>query len=541
MKSIRRLLSVSFLSVMVLFASFSSADAVTDLLNTLSLQKLFSEVGSTVGTVGASVLDPVGTGDNDFLGADVLNPENDLGLTLMSGELAGFANKTGSGTTVPLDALGLSELLNTLGLTYEAGFATQLRSLVGPDGMVTGAVVGALKGSLSGFTLPGLPQDGGFAIDGAENGLLGLAVLNPGSGGNGGAIGVAVLSGSNSGNGEYAGVSVLGGSDSGNGGAAGVAALSGNNVGNGGGAGVGVLNGDNAGNGESAGVAVLNGSNAGNGDSAGLAVINGDNSGNSEFVAAAVLNGANSGNSDTIAIGAINDANSANGGVIGVGALNGPGSGSGGLISVGVANAPGSGGNGGGDGNDGSCASAGGIGCNGPLQLAMLDTCPDSDGDGVCDDRDECLNTPADMPVFLTGCHLTDAAPLVLRGVNFEFDKSDLTPESYPILEHAVRVLAAQPEALVAVDGHTDWMGSDAYNVRLSYRRANTVYTYLVNAGIDENRLAFRGYGESVPVAPNANEDGSDNPEGRAENRRVELNILSGDTFQLVKEENLTK
>ncbi|MFT4919721.1 MAG: OOP family OmpA-OmpF porin [Zhongshania aliphaticivorans] len=571
MKSIRRLLSVPLIISMMMSAPIASADGLTDLLNSLGLQQLFSEVGSTVGTIGASVLDPVGTGDNDFLGADVLNPENDLGVTLGSGETAGFGNKTGGEAMLPLDALGLSQLLNALGLTYEAGLATQLRSLVGPNGMVTDAAVDLLKSIPTEFELPGLGQGEGLVIDGAENSLLGLSLLDSGSGGNGGAIGVAVLSGSNSGNGEYAGISILGGADSGNGGvlglaalsgsnsgnsdgiaagvlsgsnvgnggAAGIAVLNGNDSGNGGSAGIAVLNGNNSGNGDTAGVGVLNGNNAGNGDSAGIGVLNGDNSGNSDLGAIAVLNGANSGNSETIAIAAINDANSGNGGVVGVGALNGPGSGSGGLISVGVANEPSSGGNNGG-GNDGSCASAGGLACGGPLQLAMLESCEDSDADGVCDERDECLNTPANMPVFLTGCHLTEDAPLVLRGVNFEFDKADLTPESLPILEHAVRVLAAQPEALVAVDGHTDWMGSDAYNLRLSYRRANTVYNYLIDAGIDEKRLAFRGYGESSPVAPNANDDGSDNPDGRAENRRVELNILDGETFQLTKEENLT-
>jgi len=241
-------------------------------------------------------------------------------------------------------------------------------------------------------------------------------------------------------------------------------------------------------------------------------------------------------------VGILNGANSANGGVVGAGVLNGPGSGSGGLITLAVANAPlGPNSNGGGVGNNGSCSASGGVGCGDIGALALLDSCKDADLDGVCDELDECLNTPADMPVFLTGCHLSEDAPLVLRGVNFEFDKWDLTAESYPILEQAVKVLNAQPDFLVAVDGHTDWMGSDSYNIRLSYKRARTVYHYLVDAGIKENRLVFRGYGESVPVAANANEDGSDNPEGRAENRRVELNVLQPDVFEAVKEENLSQ
>lgn len=535
----RRLLSIFTVTVALLFSTAATADAITDLLNTLGLTQLLSEVGATVGTVGASVLDPVGTGDNDFLGADALNPENDLGLTLASGELLGFGNKTGSGTAIPLDALGLSQLIGALGLNYESGIVTQLRSLIGPEGAIIVPVVGALEGLTDQITvgglqlaqtlaLPGLDgQPIGLALLGAPDsgnatadGLAGIALLTPGSSGNGGMIGLAVLSGNNSGNGDLIGVSVLSGNSSGNGGLAGIAAISGSN----------------SGNSDSVGAAVLSGDNVGNGGSAGLAVLNGDNSGNSDFGAVAVLNGANSGNSDTIAVGAINGANSANGGLVGAGVLNGPGSGTGGLITVAVANEPG---NGNGNGDDASnCTVTGGVGCSDRDQLALLDTCKDLDADGVCDDRDECLDTPADMPVFLTGCHLTADAPLVLKGVNFEFDRADLTPESLPILEHAVKVLEAQPAALVTVDGHTDAKGSDEYNIRLSYARAATVYNYLIAAGIEEKRLAYRGYGESVPVASNENEDGSDNPIGRAENRRVELNILDGEEFQAVKETN---
>jgi outer membrane protein OmpA-like peptidoglycan-associated protein len=523
----RRLLAVSMLSV-VFGPSLATADVLTDTLNSLGLQGIFSEVGSTVGTVGASVLDPAGTGDNDFLGADVLNPENDLGVTLMNDEMTGFENKTGSDTAMPLDPLGLSQLLNVLGLTYEQGLATQIRALVGPDG----ALIVPVEGLLGGLTtpmidgsvrmaemaaLPGLNnQPIGLALMGEPNsgnatseGVAGIALMNPGASGNGGMIGVAALSGSDSGNGEFAGISVLSGDNSGDAGTAGIAVLSGNN----------------SGNGDFLGGSVLGGDSSGNGDMAGLAVLSGDSSGTGEMLAAAVLSGAESGLGD----------------VIGVGALNGPGSGGGGLVSIPILNAPtDSANNGGGIDNDGSCATVGAAGCGGHVQLAMLDSCRDTDLDGVCDERDECLDTPADMPVFLTGCHLTEDAALVLRGVNFEFDKSDLTPESLPILEHAVKVLQSQPEALVAVDGHTDWMGSDVYNYRLSYARSRTVYQYLLDAGIDADRLVFRGFGESVAVAPNENEDGSDNPAGRAENRRVELNILDAETFKASKQENIS-
>ena len=117
----RKLLAVYAVVTALLFSNTASADVLTDLLNTLGITQLLSEVSGTVGTIGASVLDPVGTGDNDFLGADALNPENDLGVTLASGELLGFGNKTGSGTAIPLDALGLSQLIGALGLNYESG------------------------------------------------------------------------------------------------------------------------------------------------------------------------------------------------------------------------------------------------------------------------------------------------------------------------------------------------------------------------------------------------------------------------------------
>ncbi|WP_222565635.1 OmpA family protein [Novilysobacter antarcticus] len=113
-----------------------------------------------------------------------------------------------------------------------------------------------------------------------------------------------------------------------------------------------------------------------------------------------------------------------------------------------------------------------------------------------------------------------------LRGVNFEFDKSNLRPDAVSILSEATQILQRYPELRVEVAGHTDSKGSDAYNQALSERRASAVYDYLTSNGIDAGRLVGpNGYGESRPIAPNTNPDGSDNPEGRAENRRTELNV----------------
>ena len=76
------------------------------------------------------------------------------------------------------------------------------------------------------------------------------------------------------------------------------------------------------------------------------------------------------------------------------------------------------------------------------------------------------------------------------------------------------------------VAGHTDSKGTDEYNQALSERRARAVYDYLGSKGIGAERMVGPvGYGESKPIAPNTNEDGSDNPDGRAKNRRTELNV----------------
>ena len=113
-----------------------------------------------------------------------------------------------------------------------------------------------------------------------------------------------------------------------------------------------------------------------------------------------------------------------------------------------------------------------------------------------------------------------------LKGVNFDFDKSTLRPDAVAILGEATEILKRYPELKVEVAGHTDSVGSDAYNQKLSERRAKTVYDYLTSNGVDAARLIGPvGYGESRPLAPNTNDDGSDNPENRARNRRTELNV----------------
>ena len=113
-----------------------------------------------------------------------------------------------------------------------------------------------------------------------------------------------------------------------------------------------------------------------------------------------------------------------------------------------------------------------------------------------------------------------------LTGVNFDFDRSTLRPDAVQILNEAVEILRRYPDLGVEVAGHTDSVGAEQYNQGLSERRAQAVYDYLTSNGIDSSRLRGPiGYGESRPIAPNTNPDGSDNPEGRARNRRTELNV----------------
>lgn len=109
---------------------------------------------------------------------------------------------------------------------------------------------------------------------------------------------------------------------------------------------------------------------------------------------------------------------------------------------------------------------------------------------------------------------------IILRGVNFDFDKSDIRPDARPILDAAIDVLKAEPDINVSVQGYTDSVGTEAYNQKLSQRRAESVTRYLVTGGISAARLTAVGYGESNPVATNETAD------GRAQNRRVELRVL---------------
>jgi OOP family OmpA-OmpF porin len=150
----------------------------------------------------------------------------------------------------------------------------------------------------------------------------------------------------------------------------------------------------------------------------------------------------------------------------------------------------------------------------------------DSDGDGVPDNRDQCPGSPPGTQVDANGCPVQKEEPIVLKGVNFEYDSARLTSQAQNRLDNVVNALAASQQIRVRVEGHTDSKGSASYNLTLSRERAASVVSYLVSHGIDRSRLQSEGYGETRPIAPNTKPSGADNPAGRAQNRRVELHVI---------------
>jgi OOP family OmpA-OmpF porin len=104
-----------------------------------------------------------------------------------------------------------------------------------------------------------------------------------------------------------------------------------------------------------------------------------------------------------------------------------------------------------------------------------------------------------------------------LTGPNFDFNKSTLTASGRKLVDHAIQVLKSEPNTNVSVEGHTDAVGTDAYNMKLSQHRADAVREYMVAHGISESRITTKGWGKTKPVATN------DTAAGRAQNRRVEI------------------
>jgi OOP family OmpA-OmpF porin len=165
----------------------------------------------------------------------------------------------------------------------------------------------------------------------------------------------------------------------------------------------------------------------------------------------------------------------------------------------------------------------------------------DSDGDGVPDNKDRCPDTPKGVKVDVFGCPLDadrDGVPDYLdqcpdtplgatvdaRGcwtyasvVLFNFNSAEVNSEAYPMLNDAILILKKNPDLKVQIDGHTDNVGSAAYNMTLSLKRAEAIKEFFVSRGIDPKRLSTKGFGFTKPAASNNTE------KGRAKNRRVEF------------------
>ncbi|MBL4724134.1 MAG: OmpA family protein [Lutibacter sp.] len=149
--------------------------------------------------------------------------------------------------------------------------------------------------------------------------------------------------------------------------------------------------------------------------------------------------------------------------------------------------------------------------------------CPyiDNDGDGVIDILDKCITVPG--PASNDGCPevfgAKETVDMAAKGINFDTGKSNLKPEVIVILDNVAEILN-QNENLqfnFAVNGYTDSIGSSKLNITLSQNRANAVKDYLIEKGVDSNRLTAKGYGETSFI------DSNDTRAGRLNNRRVEI------------------
>lgn len=110
--------------------------------------------------------------------------------------------------------------------------------------------------------------------------------------------------------------------------------------------------------------------------------------------------------------------------------------------------------------------------------------------------------------------------------VLFDFDKADLLPKADETLQKAADFIRERAKGgAVRIEGHTDAKGNDVYNQKLSERRAASVKNWFLAHGLSNMKFSTEGFGAKKPVAPNTKPDGSDDPDGRQKNRRVELVI----------------
>jgi outer membrane protein OmpA-like peptidoglycan-associated protein len=152
---------------------------------------------------------------------------------------------------------------------------------------------------------------------------------------------------------------------------------------------------------------------------------------------------------------------------------------------------------------------------------------PDNDGDGIIDSRDGCPDEPETDNNYQDTDGCPDEVPDevraftgVIEGITFETNRDVIRETSLPTLEAALKVLLQFKDTKIMVEGHTDDVGDDTYNLDLSERRAAAVVRWFLAHGMAEERMQFIGYGETRPRAENTTDA------GRAENRRVEFTLV---------------
>jgi outer membrane protein OmpA-like peptidoglycan-associated protein len=162
--------------------------------------------------------------------------------------------------------------------------------------------------------------------------------------------------------------------------------------------------------------------------------------------------------------------------------------------------------------------------CPDVLGIARYKGCPppDKDGDGLDDETDKCPNTRG--PVTNQGCPEVKASvkqklEFAATAILFDADAATIQKASFRILNDIVKIMEEYRDHKLYLEGHTDISGNPARNLTLSKERAEAVKNYLVEKGIDSSRIAVSWHGDTRPKA------GNDTPEGRAQNRRVEMDL----------------
>ena len=154
--------------------------------------------------------------------------------------------------------------------------------------------------------------------------------------------------------------------------------------------------------------------------------------------------------------------------------------------------------------------------------VIALKGCPDSDGDGVADKNDKCVDRVG--PIENAGCPVISKQVITrlnfaAQAIQFEVNKDVVKPISFNQLNEVVKILNEFPDYQLIVDGHTDNTGKAESNQVLSEKRAAAIKNYFIAKGIEESRMTATGYGFSKPLVPNTS------AANKAKNRRVEMNM----------------